>query len=121
MSLSTYYKNKSLTADWSVPQYTLNFDKIGTGMNPWFREGEGNESWTQPPLDINVGGLENGYYSNLYYEFSLDYKRSFGSSPGVFCILISPPILKDRTVDFVKSKSRFPRKLKRSYLYLVSQ
>ena len=47
-------------------------------MNPWFREGEGNESWTQPPLDINVGGLENGYYSNLYYEFSLDYKRSFG-------------------------------------------
>lgn len=78
VSLSTYYKNKSLTADWSVPQYTLNFDKIGTGMNPWFREGEGNESWTQPPLDINVGGLENGYYSNLYYEFSLDYKRSFG-------------------------------------------
>ena len=78
VSLSTYYKNKSLTANWSVPQYTLNFDKIGTGMNPWFREGEGNESWTQPPLDINVGDLEDGYYSNLYYEFSLDYKRSFG-------------------------------------------
>ena len=32
VSLSTYYKNKSLTADWSVPQYTLNFDKIGTGI-----------------------------------------------------------------------------------------
>lgn len=78
VSLSTYYKNKSLTANWSIPQYTLNFDKIGTGMNPWFREGEGNEIWTQPPLDINVGGLEDGYYSNLYYEFSLDYKRTFG-------------------------------------------
>lgn len=78
VSLSTYYKNQSLTADWSIPQYTLNFDKIGTGMNPWFREGEGNEIWTQPPLDINVGGLEGGYYSNLYYEFSLDYKRTFG-------------------------------------------
>lgn len=78
VSLSTYYKNKSLTADWSIPQYTLDFDKIGTNMNPWFREGEGNETWTQPPLDINVGELEKGYYSNLYYEFSLNYKRSFG-------------------------------------------
>lgn len=78
VSLSTYYKNKSLTADWSFPQYTLNFDKIGTNMNPWFREGENNEAWTQPPLDINIGKLEDGYYSNLYYEFSLDYARSFG-------------------------------------------
>lgn len=78
VSLSTYYKNKSLTASWAFPQYTLDFDKIGTGMNPWFREGEGNEVWTQSPLDINVGGLEGGYYSNLYYEFALNYKRSFG-------------------------------------------
>lgn len=78
VSLSTYYKNKSLTANWTIPQYTLDFDKIGTNTNPWFREGEGNETWTQPPLDINVGDLEKGYYNNLYYEFSLDYKRSFG-------------------------------------------
>lgn len=78
VSLSTYYKNKSLTANWTIPQYTLDFDKIATNRNPWFRNEEGNETWTQPPLDINIGGLEKGYYNNLYYEFSLDYKRSFG-------------------------------------------
>lgn len=78
VSLSTYYKNKSLTANWTFPQYQLHFDRIGTDQNPWQRSGEGNETWTQPPLDINVGGLEGGYYSNLYYEFALNYKQSFG-------------------------------------------
>ena len=78
IALSTYYKNKSLTSSWKFPQYQLHFDKIGTGMNPWQREGEGNETWVQSPLDINVGGLEGGYYSNLYYEFGLNYQRKFG-------------------------------------------
>lgn len=89
VSLSTYYKNKSLTANWGFPQYTLDFDKIGTDLNPWFREGQGNEVWSQPPLDINVGGLESGYYSNLYYEFSLDYKRTFGKHNVTALALVS--------------------------------
>lgn len=78
VSLSTYYKNKSLTSDWTFPSYRLDFEKIGTDMNPWFRDGQGNEVWEQGPLDINVGGLEDGYYSNLYYEMALNYKRTFG-------------------------------------------
>lgn len=79
LSLSTFYKNKSLTADWKFPDYELDFEKIGSTQNPWKRTGQGNDIWIQPPLDINVGGLEDGYYSDLYYEFALNYKRSFGN------------------------------------------
>lgn len=79
VSLSTYYKNKSLTADWNFPDYELYFDRIGSKLNPWKRTGESSDIWVQPPLDINVGGLEKGYYNNLYYELSLNYQRSFGN------------------------------------------
>jgi hypothetical protein len=33
----------------------------------------GYEVYKQLPLDINVGGLEGGYYQNLYYEMALNY------------------------------------------------
>lgn len=78
VSLSTFYKNKSLTADWKFPDYELDLSKVGSNQNPWKRTGQGNDIWIQPPLDINVGGLESGYYSDLYYEFAVNYKRSFG-------------------------------------------
>ena len=66
------------------------FDRIGTvdangnPVNPWFRNNpvQGNEYWKLPPIDINVGGLNTGtgqnYYSNLYYEASLNYANTFG-------------------------------------------
>lgn len=79
VALSTNYKNKSLTANWGFPTYELYFDRIGTENNPWKRTGESNDIWNQPALDINVGGLENGYYNNLYYELALNYQRSFGN------------------------------------------
>lgn len=79
VSLNTYFRSRSLTANWSFPEYRLDFEKIGTGENPWVRAGQGNEVYKQLPLDINVGELEGGYYRNLYYEIALNYARSFGS------------------------------------------
>ena len=86
VSFNTYYRNQSLTASWTFPEYTLMFDNIGTSLNPWVRDGEGNETWIQSPLDINVGGLQGDYYKDLYYEASLNYDRSFGkhSVTGLF-------------------------------------
>ncbi|MCX6327062.1 MAG: TonB-dependent receptor [Bacteroidia bacterium] len=85
-SLSTYYQSTILTATLTtangkgIPEYFLHFEDIGkAGVNPWERQSEGNEVYYQPyPLDINVGGLEGGYYTNWYYEFALNYDRKFG-------------------------------------------
>jgi TonB-linked SusC/RagA family outer membrane protein len=87
-SLSTYYINRQLTLSYSYPRYQLNYGLIpmagqidpGTGrlINPWYRDGEGNEYYKQAPFDIGVGGLRSGYYRNLYYETSLNYANTFG-------------------------------------------
>ena len=87
-SLSTYYNNRQLTLNYDYPDYQLYYDKIpdagkldpGTGrlINPWYRNGEGNEYYKLPPYDINVGGLNGGYYRNLYYEASINYANTFG-------------------------------------------
>lgn len=99
VALSTYYKNKSLTADWNFPQYRLDYDLIGTGQNPWYREGQGNETWVQPPLDINVGALEGGYYNDLYYEAALNYQRTFGNH-GVSALALMNRQQKNKETDF---------------------
>lgn len=79
VSLSTYFRTISLTSTTTFPGYTLDYSKIGVpGANPWFRVGQGNEVFTQEPIDINVGGLQGGYYRNLNYEASLNYANSFG-------------------------------------------
>ena len=79
VSLNTYFRNRSLTANWDFPRYRLNYDNVGTNLNPWIRAGQGTETYTQPKLDINVGEMEGGYYRDLYYEMSLNYAKSFGS------------------------------------------
>ncbi|NJO68705.1 MAG: hypothetical protein HC830_04990 [Bacteroidetes bacterium] len=64
------------------PEYLLRYDDIGKpGVNPWFRNGQGNEVFYQSPLDINVGGLldDPEYYSDLYYEAALNYANTFGN------------------------------------------
>lgn len=79
VSLSTYYNSSLLTCSYSFPQYQLNFDKIGIpGVNPWYRKGESNETYETPLLNLGAGGLNNGYYTDLYYEMSLNYSNSFG-------------------------------------------
>ncbi len=80
VALSTYYVNRILTASWTFPEYQLNYADIGKeGVNPWNRiTSAGNEYYKQTPLDINVGGLQGGYYRDLYYEFGLNYANTFG-------------------------------------------
>lgn len=79
VALSTYYRNRILTANPSFPDYQLNYNDIGKpGVNPWFRGGQGNEYFQVQPIDINVGGLEGDFYRDLYYDFHLDYARTFG-------------------------------------------
>ncbi len=101
VSLSTFYRNRSLTASYSFPEYQLNYDKIGSEENPWFRNGQGNEMFQQAPLDINVGALENEppYYKDLYYEASLNYLRSFGKHNVSGLALVNRQ-QKDKRTDF---------------------
>jgi TonB-linked SusC/RagA family outer membrane protein len=86
VSLSTYYRNRQLTLSYTIPDYLLYYDRIGVDangdgkvdQNPWYRSGEGNDVYYPAPMDINVSGLQGGYYSDLYYEASLNYARTFG-------------------------------------------
>lgn len=79
-SLSTYYQNLSLTSGTgnNYPEYQFDYDKALAGQNPWFRKGETDAVYKMPPLALNIGGLQSGYYSDLYYEFSANYANSFG-------------------------------------------
>lgn len=87
VALSTYYKIRSLYSDYSLPKYRIDYDRIGkldedgkpTNENPWVRDDEKAEIYSLPPVDLNVGALEGGYYSDLYYEGSLSYNRTFGN------------------------------------------
>jgi TonB-linked SusC/RagA family outer membrane protein len=85
VALSTYYRNRILTANPSFPDYQLNYDNIGkidaaTGLpiNPWFRNGQGNEYYKVQPIDINVGDLQSDFWRDLYYEFGFNYSNTFG-------------------------------------------
>jgi TonB-linked SusC/RagA family outer membrane protein len=82
VSISSFYNNRQLTGSQTFPEYLLDYTKIGTVNNPWFRNNpvQGNEYWKMPPLDINVGGLNTSpnYYSDLYYEASINYLNTFG-------------------------------------------
>lgn len=78
VALSTYYNHRALYTDQTFPRYQIYYENIGTGQNPWFRTGQGNEAWKLAPTDVNVGGLESGYYSDVYYELAVNYNNTFG-------------------------------------------
>jgi TonB-linked SusC/RagA family outer membrane protein len=97
VGLSSYYQNTQQTGSMTYPMYILYFDRIGVDnynnatptilvpdgiqdQNPWFRQdpAEGTTTYKIAPFDLNTGGLNGGYYSNLYYEVALNYDRSFG-------------------------------------------
>ncbi len=78
VALSTYYKMRTLYSDFSYPKYSLDYSKIGTSSNPWLRESQNTEIYVLPAIDLNVGALEGGYYSDLYYEAAVNYSRTFG-------------------------------------------
>jgi len=78
VSLSTSFRNTVATADYNFPTYTIIWNNVGTTNNPWVRAGETEETYKQTPLNINAtGGMSGNYYTNLYYEFALQYNRSF--------------------------------------------
>jgi TonB-linked SusC/RagA family outer membrane protein len=86
VSLSSYYVNRQQTGSITYPTYILYFNRIGddptdvVGQNPWFRQepAEGTDTYKLTPFDLNTSGLQGGYYSDLYYEMSVNYERSFG-------------------------------------------
>lgn len=100
VSLSTYYKNRSLYASYNYPEYQLNYDLIGTDQNPWYREGEGNEVYTMPPLNINVGSLDDSYYFDLYYEFALNYSNTFAKDHQVTALALMNRQQKNNKTEF---------------------
>ena len=81
VAFSTYYNTRTLYADYTRPEYKINWADVGKpGVNPWYRNGQsGYYKFNLNPLDINVGGLESGYYRDLYYEASLSYANTFGN------------------------------------------
>ena len=79
VSLSTYYNMLTKYSDTRMPQYYLHFDLIGTDKNPWERVDETLAVYNLPPLNINTGSLQGEYYTELYYEGSINYSNSFGS------------------------------------------
>ena len=80
IAFSTYYNTRTLYADYVRPEYKINWADVGKpGVNPWYRNGQtGYYKFNLNPLDINVGGLESGYYRDLYYEASVNYANTFG-------------------------------------------
>lgn len=85
VSLSTYYNMLTKYSDTRLPQYYLHYDRIGTEQNPWERVDETLEVYDVPPINVNTGSLQMngstdnpGFYTELYYEASLNYAKSFG-------------------------------------------
>jgi TonB-linked SusC/RagA family outer membrane protein len=81
VSVSSYASNRDITGYNPIPTYTLYFDRIGLpGVNPWFREGQGNEIYYQAPLYFGTQGTGQflDYYKTFYYETTLNYNNTFG-------------------------------------------
>jgi TonB-linked SusC/RagA family outer membrane protein len=99
VSLSTYYQDLSLYADYDFPQYELRYANIGTTTNPWFRLNQDDAIYKLPPVTLAVGGMSGGYYKDLYYEMSLNYNNSFGKHSISALALINRQ-QKDYAADF---------------------
>lgn len=80
VSLSTYYKYTTLSTQYNRPSWVLDFDKIGSGVNPWRRTGDDGFYYVTPPVYTTAGNaLQGGYYLDLYYDVNLNYNRTFGN------------------------------------------
>lgn len=79
VSLSTYYKYSTLSTSYDRASWFLDYDLIGTGLNPWSRTGTDGFYFVEAPLYTVAGNsLQPGYYMDLYYDMSLNYNRTFG-------------------------------------------
>lgn len=91
VAYNSYYSTRTLYASQTIPTYRILWDRIGTDQNPWERDGQGIEYYYPEPLTVNVGGYAHTtsglggytppppYNTDLYYEISLNYMRSFGN------------------------------------------
>lgn len=102
VAFSTYYRTRTLYADYQQPEYKINWNDVGKpGVNPWYRNGQsGYYVYNLAPLDINVGGLEGGYYRDLYYEGSLNYANTFGAKHNVSALALINRQRKEAGTDF---------------------
>lgn len=100
VSLSTYYKYSTLTTQYNRPSWKLNFDRIGTGLNPWDRTGTDGFYYVEPPLYTTAeNSLQGGYYLDLYYDASVNYSRTFGNH-GVTGMFLFNRQEQDKGADF---------------------
>ena len=100
VSLSTYYKYSTLTTQYNRPSWKLNFDRIGTGVNPWDRTGTDGFYYVEPPLYTTAeNSLQGGYYLDLYYDASVNYARTFGKH-GVTGMFLFNRQEQDKGADF---------------------
>ena len=80
VSLSTYYRYMTLSTSYNRQGWMLDFEKIGTGENPWRRTPDNGEIYVERPMYTTAdNALQGGYYLDLYYDFSVNYNRSFGN------------------------------------------
>ena len=79
VSLSTYYKYRTLSSTYDRPGWRLDIDNIGTGVNPWVKSSSDGFIFVETPLFTTAdNSLQSGYYMDLYYDASVNYDRSFG-------------------------------------------
>ncbi|MCI7514899.1 MAG: TonB-dependent receptor [Bacteroidales bacterium] len=79
VSLSTYYQYTTLSTQYDRGSWYLDFNKIGTGENPWSRTGSDGYYFVESPLYTTANNtLGGGYYLDLYYDLSVNYDRTFG-------------------------------------------
>lgn len=80
VSLSSYYKYMTLSTSYSRQGWALDFDKIGTGENPWRRTPDDGSVYVEKPMYTEASNsLQGGYYLDLYYDASVNYNRTFGN------------------------------------------
>lgn len=89
VSLSTYFRYQTLSTDYYRATWYLDFNKLGTGLNPWNLSNDEGYIFVENPIYTTAGNtLQSGYYTDLYYDMSLNYKRTFGnhSVTGLFLL-----------------------------------
>jgi TonB-linked SusC/RagA family outer membrane protein len=107
VALNTYYNHQILYANYTNPAYRIIWSRVGVDangdgivdQNPWERDGQGQEYYTPPKLDMNVGGLTGSYYYDRYFEGSLNYSNTFGKHSVTGLALINFQE-KDRGTEF---------------------
>lgn len=81
VSLSTYYKYATLNTYPSSdrPEFQIDYNKLGTGLNPWDRSSASGYVDDEVTLVTSApNSLQSNFYMDLYYDLSLNYNRTFG-------------------------------------------